>query len=424
MDRLACAARRCRAARSATALSGAEPVPRERIVLYALLTSLTAISIDALLPGLRSIAHDLGSKPPWTTQHVVTLFVFGMVFGELVFGPLSDAIGRRKTLVLGLGIYCAGTLVALLAGSMEWMIIGRFVQGVGVAGPKIATRAMIRDRFEGDAMARVMSLLFTLYILVPMLAPALGQGIVTVAGWRGVFVLYLGVACLLGLWMWLRHPETLAAQRRVPFRPRILLQNTVRALASRYVCMLILATGLVYGAQLLYLGIAADLFFKAYGVTDRFPLYFALLASGIGFAAYLNGRLVVRIGMETMARYGFVGLALAGLLLVVASSMYAGRPPFSVFMATGFAAFFAIGILFGNLNAMAMRSLGQIAGLGASLVASGSSLVATLFSLGLGAFYDGTVSVVALGFLCAGVSALILSEIAIRSDRAPVRPVR
>lgn len=149
-------------------------VPRERVVLYALLTALTAVSIDALLPALREIGTAFAPAPPLTARHVVSLFILGMACGELVLGPVSDAVGRKRALLAGLCVYAAGTLAALFASSLEGLILGRILQGVGVAGPKIATRAMIRDQFEGDAMARVMSLLFSLFILVPMVAPALG----------------------------------------------------------------------------------------------------------------------------------------------------------------------------------------------------------------------------------------------------------
>ncbi|WP_279483579.1 multidrug effflux MFS transporter [Aureimonas sp. SK2] len=399
-------------------------VPRERIVLYAALTALTAVSIDALLPGLRDIAGELGAAPPLSTQHVVTLFIFGMVFGELFLGPISDAVGRKRALVAGLGVYAIGTLVALLASSLEGVILGRVLQGIGVAGPKIATRAMIRDQFEGEAMARVMSFLFSLFILVPMVAPALGQGVIALAGWRGMFALYLMLALGLGAWLVLRQPETLPPERRIPFRPRILLRNGARILANRRVALLIVATGFVFGAQLLYLSIAADLYADAYGVHDTFPIYFAMLAAGIGLASYLNGRLVGRFGMDAMARGGFLGLTLAGLFMLAASIAYDGRPPLALLLLFGFAAFFAIGVLFGNLNAMAMRSLGQLAGLGASLIASGSSLVATLFAVGLGAFYDGTVTVLAGGIFLAGAVSLLLGELSARGSDRPITAVR
>ena len=397
---------------------------RERIALYACLTSLTSISIDALLPGLRLIGADVGAAPPLSTQHIISLFILGMACGELLLGPLSDALGRKKALVLGLCIYALGTVIAMTAGSLDMVIAGRIIQGIGVSGPKIATRAMIRDQFEGDAMARVMSFMFTLFILVPMLAPALAQGLITVGGWRSVFAVYLGVADLLGLWLVLRQPETLRPERRIPFRPKFLVLNTRRILSNRRVTLLIVATGLVFGAQLVYLSTAADLFFDAYGIAETFPFYFAALATGIGLASFLNAKLVQRFGSDTMARYGFAGLAVAGLAMVAASGLWGGRPPLPVLMVLAFSAFFAIGVLFGNLNAMAMRSLGQVAGLGTSLIASGSSLVATLFSITLGAFYDGTTFTLSAGFLVAGVSAMTLAELAARADAAPVEAIR
>ena len=150
---------------------------------------------------------------------------------------------------------------------------------------------MIRDQFEGDAMARVMSLMFTLFILVPMLAPALAQLVIAFSGWRSVFGAYLAIAMLLGLWMIVRQPETLPSAKRIPLRPKLLLRNAMRILSQRRVTLLITATGVVFGAQLLYLSTAADLFRDAYGIKETFPFYFALLATGIGLASFLNARL-------------------------------------------------------------------------------------------------------------------------------------
>ncbi|QHQ36133.1 multidrug effflux MFS transporter [Algicella marina] len=397
---------------------------REHLALYALLTSLTAISIDAVLPGLRLIEAELSSAPALSTQQVTTLFIFGMVFGELFLGPISDAVGRKRALVMGLCVYAVGTIIALVAGSLEMLVLGRFLQGVGVSGPKIATRAMIRDQFEGEAMARVMSFMFTLFIFVPMLAPALGQAVMALAGWRGMFGFYLLMAALLGIWLMRRQPETHPPEARIPFRPATLLRNGARILASRRVACLIAATGFVFGAHLLYLSTAADLFFDAYSIDGMFPAFFALLAAGIGLASFMNGRLVMRFGMDAMARAGFAGMTGAGAAMLASAIVWAGKPPLVVFMAAGFAAFFCIGILFGNLNAMAMRSLSRMAGLGASLIASGSSLVATVFASILGMFYDGGVAYLAVGFLVAGAVAYLLAELAAGGDGAEVEAVQ
>lgn len=399
-------------------------VRREQILLYAMLTSLTALTIDAVLPALHLIEADVGTAPPLSTPHIISLFVFGMAFGELLIGPISDAIGRKKALVAGLSIYAVGTVIAMLANSIEAVVFGRFIQGIGVAGPKIATRAMIRDQFAGDAMARVMSFMFTLFILVPMIAPALGQAVSGFSGWRGIFVVYLAMAGLLGLWLVARQPETLAPTNRIAFRPHLLARNALNILKSRSVLFLIIATGLIFGSQLVYLSTSAQLFRDAYGVTTGFPLYFAILAAGIGLASFINAQLVQRFGMQRMALTAMTGLASSGALILVASMLSGGRPSFLLFMTLGFCAFFCIGILFGNLNAMAMRTLGQVAGIGASLIASGSSLVATAFSLAVGALYDQSVHYLGAGFLLGGIGALLLVRIALSEQAQEVEAVR
>ncbi|KQS72826.1 MFS transporter [Rhizobium sp. Leaf371] len=396
---------------------------RERILLYAGLTSLTALSIDGLLPALRRIGAEMAEAPPLSTQSVIALFIVGMAIGELFLGPLSDAVGRRKALLLGLGLYAFGTLVAMLSTTLPLLVLGRILQGIGVAGPKIATRAMIRDQFEGDAMARILSFMFTLFILVPMLAPLLAQGLMALFGWRAIFAAYLAIALLLAFWFIRRQPETLHPARHIPLRPRTLLVNAASILAARRVSLLIVATGLVFGAQLLYLATAADLFFDIYGIAETFPLYFALLALGVGLASFVNARCVPRFGMETMARAGYAGLTAAGLALLAACAVSSGKPPLTLFLACAFPAFFAIGILFGNLNAMAMRSLANMAGLGAALIASGSSLVSALFATLFGHFYAGTLLPLATALTLAGLLAFLLTEWSRTGDTGPIEPV-
>lgn len=392
-------------------------VRRERLILYALLTSLTALSIDALLPALRQIEADLTASTWFEPHHLVSLFIFGMVFGELCLGPISDAAGRKPALLGGLAVYGIGTAICLGANSLEGVILGRVLQGAGVSGPKIATRAMIRDQFQGDAMARVMSFLFTLFILVPMLAPAAGQWVSGWLGWRAIFTCYLIIGLCLGLWLWLGHPETLAPARRVPLSPRRLASNALRVLACPRVSLLIMATGLVFGAQLTFLSLAAAVFADAFGLTQGFPYVFAGLAAGIGLASFVNGTLVERFGSDNMARWGFILLTASGAAMAATSLMASGFPPLWVFLATGFSAFFAIGILFGNLNALAMADLGEVAGLGASLIASGSSLVATVFALIAAEFYVGTSTPIGGAIFCAGGGALILFYSAARYPR-------
>lgn len=392
----------------------------EFVALFAAITSLTAISIDALLPGLHAIGRDLAVTDSNDTQLVISMFILGMVFGELFFGPLSDAIGRRSAILIGLGVYAAGTAIAMTATSLEQILIGRIIQGIGVSGPKIASRALIRDLYEGEAMARIMSFIFAVFVLVPMIGPAIGQLVIHAAGWRAVFILYLAFAAAVGIWLWARQPETLALHRRLPFSPAIIHGNARLILSHPRVMAYTFAAGLIFGTQLLYLSTAPALFRDLYGVTDHFPLYFALLALGIGMASFSNSKLVTRYGTYRLSTAALSGLTLMGGAFLVIGLAYRGVPPFPAFMTICFLLFCCVGVLLGNLNALAMRSLGRVAGLGASIIASISSLIAVGIAVPLGKLYDQTVLPMACGFLLAGMLSLVLVSFAERLRAEPV----
>ncbi len=177
----------------------------EFVVLFSLMTSLAALSIDAILPALRQIGEALAVADPRDTQLIISSFILGMVVGDLIFGPLSDAVGRKNAIQAGLLIFVAGTLVSMTAASLDQMLLGRIIQGIGLAGPKIASRAMIRDLYEGRAMARIMSFIFMVFILTPMLAPALGQAVLLLADWPAIFLLFLLLAAVAAPWLGLTN---------------------------------------------------------------------------------------------------------------------------------------------------------------------------------------------------------------------------
>ena len=387
----------------------------EFVVLFSLATSLTALSIDAILPAMAAIGADLSVSDTRDTQLIVSMFVLGMVFGDLFFGPLSDAYGRKRMILAGLSIFALGTVVAMTAASMEQVLIGRVIQGIGVAGPKTASQALIRDVYAGTAMARIMSFVFMVFILVPMLAPALGQAVLLVADWRAIFILFLALAAIVAVWLGTRQPETLAPERRIRFSFRTILGDAALILRHAKVMAYTFAAGLMFGALLLYLSTAQAMFADLYGIGDLFVLYFAILASGVGLSFFLNSQLVMRFGMHRLSVIALMTqLAFAGALLTVAVRSD-GVPPFPVFMALCFLMFLCLGTLFGNLNAMAMESLGRVAGLGASIIASLSSLVAVTLGVAVGRFYDQTVLPLALGFILAGLISLALVLAARRS---------
>lgn len=395
----------------------------EFIALAVLLTSLTGISLDAILPAMPNIVSDLGLTNANRVQLVVTMFAFGMVFGELVFGPISDAYGRKPAILVGLVIYCLGAGIAMSATSLEQMLVGRIVQGIGVSGSKIGARALVRDQFAGPSMAQVMSIIFGFLILVPMVAPALGQLLLLVANWQAIFVLYLLVAALAALWLVLRQRETLSNDRRIPIEPRSLWLNAVQILRHPLVMAYTVAAGLIFGAQLLFFATAHPLIAEVYGRGASFPVYFAALAFGSGAASFVNSRMVKRADMTWLVSRALLCLAGLSFGLLAIGGATGGVPPFGVFFGVMFGQFACVGILFGNVNAIAMQVLGRIAGLGASVIASVSSLIAVVYSTGIGWFYSGTVYPVAIGFLLAALASLAITGAVRNTARLEIVPM-
>ena len=216
--------------------------------LVALLTSLVALSIDAMLPALPQIASDLSVRDPNDAQLVIGLFLLGNAFGQLLFGPLSDAFGRKPVIVAGLLLFLIGCFVSVVAESFSVLLVGRVLQGVGASGPRTVTMSMVRDLYSGRSMARIMSISMSIFILVPMLAPALGQAIMLLVGWRYIFGTFIGFGVLGLFWLLLRQPETLADDNRRPMRPAAIANGFVIVCRSRAALGYSLAIGTMVGA--------------------------------------------------------------------------------------------------------------------------------------------------------------------------------
>ena len=293
----------------------------EFVALMATLMSLVALSIDAMLPALGEMGRELGAGHSNSVQLVVSVMFLGMAAGQLFYGPLSDSVGRKPALLAGLALYAAGCLVCLFSRSFPVMLAGRLAQGLGAAGPRIVSIALIRDRYDGRRMARVMSLVMAIFIAVPILAPALGQGILLVAGWRAIFGVFLAIAAVASVWFTLRQDETLAPGRRIPFTLSRIVGGLREVLGSRTAVGYATTAGLVLGASVGYLSTAQQVFQEQYRLGRLFPLYFALLATALGTASLLNAHLVTRFGMRPLARGAL--LAVAGLSVTFFAIAYA-----------------------------------------------------------------------------------------------------
>jgi len=376
----------------------------------ATLTALAALSIDTMLPALPAIGASLGVERANDNQLVVSLFFLGFGIGQLFYGPLSDAVGRKPVAYVGLALFLAGSLLAWLARAFPIMLAARLLQGVGVAGPRTITLALVRDRFEGRAMARVMSLVMVVFMFVPVVAPAIGQAIMGVAGWRGIFLVYLVIGLLATVWFGVRQNETLPRSRRIPFSAKRMWAGLREVVTTRRSIGFTIATGFVFGAFLGYLSSAQQILQQQYALGSRFPLYFAMLSIAIASASFLNAKLVLRLGMHALATWSLRSICVVSVAFSIFASVNAGHPPLWTFMTYLMLSFFGLGLLFGNLNALAMQPLGHIAGTGAAVVGATSMLISLAFGTWIGQSYDGTVLPLTIGFAvlsgCSSLSAI------------------
>lgn len=381
----------------------------EFVALLALLTSLVALSIDAILPALPHIGAYYQLDNPNDSQWVVMALFAGLALGQPWYGPLSDSLGRKPVIYFGLGVFIAGSVIAIFAPSFEWLLFGRVLQGFGAASPKIVTMAMVRDRFEGAAMARVVSFIIAVFILVPALAPALGLGVMLLWQWRAIFVAFVLLSGLAYLWLWRRQEETLSVQDRLPLNFGRLKAGVIEACTHRITMGYTLIAGLSFGSFMGYLSSAQQIFSDIHGINESFPLYFALLSLSIGGASLFNGRFVARFGMKCLSASALIGVLLLSLGFLFWLWPSAGQPSLLAMMVYLLLVFFGFGVLFGNFNAMAMVPMGHIAGTAAAVVGS----VSTFLSLGPGTLvgqgYNQTLYPLVLGFaLCAALSLVLM----------------
>jgi len=379
----------------------------ESILLMALLISLTALSIDTMLPALPDIARDLGVRHANDIQLIIPLLILGLSIGQLIFGPLSDSMGRKPVLIAGAAIYIAGCALCLFATSFPVMLAGRVLQGIGASGPRSVVIALIRDQYEGREMARMMSSIMSVFILIPAVAPAIGQGILMVASWRAIFGSLLVLTLIALAWFVSRQPETLPPRHRIPFSVREISRAFIVVFGTRMTLGYTIVAGFVMGAFLGFLNSVQQIFQEIYRLDGRFPLYFAVLALSLGCASFLNSRIVIRYGMRTLTDRAMKTLAV--LSVVYLSVVYAmgGVSPLWMLMTCLMAAFFCIGILFGNLNSIAMKPLGHVAGTASAVVGSLSSLIAVPLAIVIGRSYNGTTLPLITGFAVLSVLSIM-----------------
>jgi len=381
----------------------------EFVTIVALMMAVTAISIDNLLPAFPAIESRFAVSDPNHLQLLVYVYMLGFGPAQIIYGPLSDSLGRRPVLMASLGVYVAGCLLAMVAPSFGWLLAARVIQGIGAAGGRVLSTAIVRDRFAGRDMASVMSLIMMVFLIVPMIAPAIGGAMLAFGSWIYVFISMLVLAFILTAWFGWRMPETLHPEYRRPLSLKATIQAVRLTVSTRVAVGYATALGLLTGCIMGYVGSAEQVFDTGlYRLGPLFPLAFGMVAGAMGAATLINSRVVRRLGMRRLSHAGTLAFTLVGLVQVAVGLAYGGHPPLALFLAVLAANQFLISFAMPNFNALALEPLGAVAGTASSFLGFYTTILGAACGYAIGQSFDGTVLPIGLGYAGLGALALVV----------------
>ena len=385
------------------------PSRAEFIALIAMLFAIIAFSIDAMLPALPRIGAELSPDAPNRAQLIVIAFVLGMGAATLFAGPMSDALGRKPMVIGGTALYIIGAALAWFAPSLEWLLLARVLQGVGAAGPRVVGMAIVRDLYGGREMARILSFVMMVFMLVPAIAPLVGSWIIAAAGWRamfGAFVIFAGIATL---WLALRLPESLPPAARRPMRLPAIASAVGEVLTHPVVRLSIMAQTMGYVLLFTSISLIQPVFDKVFDRGAQFPLWFAGMAIVSGSASIINAALVMRLGMQRLAMAAFgAQVILSTLMTLCWLAGLRGDAMFAVYLVWQCTVLFQSGLTVGNLNAIAMEPMAHIAGTAASVIGAISTIAGALIAAPIALVFNATPLPMSLGVGGASAVAFVL----------------
>jgi MFS transporter, DHA1 family, multidrug resistance protein len=390
-----------------TSAAAARSMPRfpEFVTMMASLMALTALSIDIMLPALPQIRDEFALGGANDQQLVVTSYVLGFAAGQLFHGPLSDRFGRKPVLFAGLAAYAAASFACMIVGAFGLLLAARFLQGVANAAPRVVAIAVVRDVYGGRRMAEVMSFVMMVFIIVPIVAPTVGSGIMLAGSWHLIFGLLCIVALAVLGWVALRLPETRSPEAREPLSAKWLAQAFGETVTTPQTLGYTLATGAVFGALMAYVNSAQQIFTGVYHLGGLFPIVFGAVAAAIAAASLVNSRLVATVGMRRLSHAALIGFAVAGVAHT-AIAVGLGQPPLGLFVGIMAVQLFCFGLIMPNFNALSMEPMGRIAGTASSFVGAVTTGLAATLGWYVGQHYDGTVVPLVTGFAVFGLIGL------------------
>ena len=378
----------------------------EFVVTIAIMTASIAMAIDSMLPALPNIGHSLGVTSNNDAQLVIGVFFLGFGASQIIFGSLSDAFGRRNILLGGLACYVVGMFAAAATGSFEMLLIMRFVQGIGGAAVRITTMAIVRDCFGGREMARVMSYVMIVFMIVPIVAPSVGQLIITYAHWNWIFILLGIVATILFVWALLRLKESLPPEERIPLSVGAVADGFKTVLTNRITCGYMIGLTMFTGVISAYVISVQQVFGEVYGLGDWLPIAFAATAGGIAVANFLNGMLVRTFGMRRISHAAMLLFTIVSAVGFVAA--LGGTPSFAFSYALFSILLMMFAVIATNFTAISLEPMGNLAGTATAVTGFVSTTFGALLGGGVGQVFNGTVQPLFGGFALFGAVTVVM----------------
>ena len=376
----------------------------EFVIVIASIMALNPLAMDMMLPALPDIASTFHVTAANKPQEVLSLFLIGFGIGQFVMGPLSDRFGRRPVLIDGMALYCVGSILAIMSSSFEMLLLARVLQGLGTSATRVIATSIVRDCYAGRRMASVVSLAMMIFIAVPVIAPSLGEALMALTEWRGIFVVLMLYGVFALIWSAVRLPETLAVNERKSLAIRDVLGAFRQTVTNRQTLGYAVAAGGVQGSLFAFVFSSQQVFTQIYGLGHYFPLAFAAAAIGVAIAGFLNARFVGRIGMRVISHGALVGFVVVAGILLLAVKME--MLPLALFVALAALMMFAFGLMFANFTSLAMEPQGKIAGTASSLYGSITTLLGIGIGTTIGQSYDGTLLPFATGFFLCTLASL------------------
>lgn len=379
----------------------------EFVMLCAALMATNALSIDPMLPALPAIGRDLAIAQPNDRQLIISLYFVGLGVGSLLFGILSDHFGRKSVMGVTLALFVLSTIACALSRSFTMLLVARICAGFFAGGGRVITIGIIRDRFHGDAMARVMSLIFTVFIIIPVLAPGFGQAILWLAPWRWIFWVLAILGAAITLWMLARMPETLHPENRLPIAPRTIAASLRTVVTHRSAFGYMLASGVVISGLIGFIVSVQQIFFDSFDAPGIFPLAFAGIAGCMGVGSLVNSRLVQRFGARRMSQSALI--ALIAINLVHGLVVLAGWEVMASFILFQSLTMLSVAFTASNFSAISMEPFAKGAGVASSFQAFVTTMISVMLGGAIGQAFDGTTLPLTTGiFLCGSVALLLV----------------